>query len=90
MATNKKINVTMSSDLIEELELMASKQFLSKSAFISFAVQQYLMQLKLTYAVKDFSVAVQRLSRGKVLTAEENSTIQNFDYLLDLLTERRG
>lgn len=59
-----KINITMSADVLEQVDFYAGKCGMTRSGFISLSARSYIDSLKFSNLLDELSAAVKRLGSG--------------------------
>lgn len=74
-----KINVSLDDKLIERIDNYSENYYMSRSSFVSLACTQFLNQSELVFAIKDLSLAMQKIAKDKKIDDETLERLEDFE-----------
>lgn len=82
-----KINISMDDDLVKRVEDYADNNYLSRSAMISLACSVFLNQNEAVLAVRNLSLAIQKIADTGNIDSETLKQMEDFSRLSSLLVK---
>lgn len=84
-----KINISIDDDLLEKVEKLADKMYMSKSGFIAHACMQMVMQNVLVTAVSDLSIAMMKISETNEIDDKTRHELEDIERVVRMLTSQK-
>ena len=83
-----KINVSLDDKLIERIDNYCENYYMSRSSFVSLACTQFLNQSEVVFAIKDLSLAMQKIAKDKKIDDETFERLEDFERLSHMLIDK--
>ena len=80
-----KINVSLDDKLIERIDHYVENYYMSRSSFVSLACTQFLNQSEVVFAIKDLSLAMQKIAKDKKIDDESLERLEDFERISRML-----
>ena len=80
-----KINVSLDDKLIERIDHYAENYYMSRSSFVSLACTQFLNQSEVVFAIKDLSLAMQKIAKDKTVDVDTLERLEEFERISRML-----
>ena len=84
----KKVQISIDENLLDRIDSYADQSYMSRSGFITFACSQYLNQAEVVYAIKDLSLAMQKIAKDKQVDKDTLEKLEDFERLSRMLIEK--
>lgn len=81
-----KIQMSLKDDLVEKVDKYAKENYLSRSALVSIALNQYLLSHEVSTAIMEMSVAMRRIADTGKLDDEAMRQMEDFERLARLFS----
>ncbi|MBC9706433.1 MAG: hypothetical protein H9W81_15980 [Enterococcus sp.] len=85
----KKINISLDSELVERIESFADDNYMSRSGFISLACSQYLASADIVTAIKKLSLAFDKIASTGNVSDDVMKELEDYQRLANLLVKGR-
>lgn len=85
----KKINISLDSELVERIESFADDNYMSRSGFISLACSQYLASADIVTAIKKLSLACDKIASTGNVSDDVMKELEDYQRLANLLVKGR-
>lgn len=85
----EKVQITMESDLLQEVDDYCDKHYMNRSWMISQACVQLVNQQKIVDAIHSISVSIRRCVDNGQIDDVTRLELQNFESLVTLLTNQK-
>lgn len=80
-----KINVSLDDKLIERIDHYVENYYMSRSSFVSLACTQFLNQSEVVFAIKDLSLAMQKIAKDKKVDDDTLERLEDFERISRML-----
>ncbi len=80
-----KINITLDDELLQRIDKYADEIFMSRSGFISLCCANYLSANEGMIAIKNISLAMQKIADNGQVDDETLKTLEDFKRVVDLI-----
>lgn len=84
----KKVQISIDENLLDRIDSYADQSYMSRSGFITLACSQYLNQAEVVYAIKDLSLAMQKIAKDKQVDKDTLEKLEDFERLSRMLIEK--
>lgn len=84
----KKVQISIDEQLLERIDSYADQSYMSRSGLITLACSQYLNQAEIVYAIKDLSLAMQKIAKDKKIDSKTMEQLEDFERLSRMLVDK--
>lgn len=84
----KKVQISIDDDLLERVDNYAESNYMSRSGLITVACNQYLNQFEVVLAIKDLSLAMQKIAKDKAVDEDLIEQLEDFERVSRMLLEK--
>lgn len=84
----KKVQLSIDENLIDRIDNYADQNYMSRSAFFTLAASQYLNQAEVVFAIRDLSLAMQKIAKDKKVDSETLERLEDFERLSYMLMDK--
>lgn len=84
----KKVQISIDDDLLERVDNYAESNYMSRSGLITVACNQYLNQFEVVLAIKDLSLAMQKIAKDKAINEDLIERLEDFERVSRMLLEK--
>ena len=84
----KKVQISIDEQLLDRIDSYADQTYMSRSGLITLACSQYLNQAEIVYAIKDLSLAMQKIAKDKKIDNKTMEKLEDFERLSRMLVDR--
>lgn len=84
----KKVQISIDDDLLERVDNYAESNYMSRSGLITVACNQYLNQFEVVLAIKDLSLAMQKIAKDKAINEDLIEQLEDFERVSRMLLEK--
>lgn len=84
----KKVQISIDEQLLDRIDTYADQTYMSRSGLITLACSQYLNQAEIVYAIKDLSLAMQKIAKDKKIDSKTMEQLEDFERLSRMLVDR--
>lgn len=84
----KKVQISIDEQLLDRIDSYADQTYMSRSGLITLACSQYLNQAEIVYAIKDLSLAMQKIAKDKKIDSKTMEQLEDFERLSRMLVDR--
>lgn len=84
----KKVQISIDEQLLDRIDTYADQTYMSRSGLITLACSQYLNQAEIVYAIKDLSLAMQKIAKDKKIDNKTMEKLEDFERLSRMLVDR--
>lgn len=81
-----KVQMSLNDDLVQKVDKYAKENYLSRSALVSIALNQYLLSHEVSAAIAEMSIAMRKIADTGAVDDESLKTMEDFERLARLLT----
>lgn len=75
----KKVQISIDDELLDRIDNFADQSYMSRSGFITLACSQYLNQSEVLFAIKDLSLAMQKIAKDKKVDKATMERLEDFE-----------
>lgn len=83
---NMKIQMSLNDDLVQKVDKYSKENYLSRSAVVSIALNQYLLSHEVSTAIKEMSLAMRKIADTGELDSESLQKMEDFERFARLFT----
>lgn len=83
-----KLQVSLNDTLVARIDKVAKENYMSRSGLISQATSTYLGQLEMVIAVRDLSLAMNKIADKGEIDPETKEKLEDFTRLANLLAKQ--
>lgn len=83
-----KLQISLNDSLLERIDKFASNNYMSRSGLISLACTTYLGQNEMAIAVRDLSVAMNKIAEKGEVDPETKEKLEDFRRLAEVLSKK--
>ena len=84
-----KVQITLEDTLLNSLDSYCEKNYINRSAALSFMASQFLMQQQLMDSLSDLSYAIKLCAEKGELDSETEKKVKEFELLAKIVTGNR-
>lgn len=84
-----KIQITLDDELLKRVDTYADDNYMSRSGLLSLAATQFLNAADVSRAIKDLSLAIQKIAETGQLDHETTEQLEDFERLAKYLTPQK-
>jgi metal-responsive CopG/Arc/MetJ family transcriptional regulator len=84
-----KVQITLDDELMKRVDTYADENYMSRSGLLSLAATQFLNAADVSRAIKDLSLAMQKIADTGQLDHETMEQLEDFERLAKFLTPKR-
>lgn len=81
-----KVQITLDDELMKRVDTYADENYMSRSGLISLAATQFLNAADVSRAIKDLSLAMQKIAETGQLDHDTMEQLEDFERLAKFLT----
>ena len=84
----KKVQLSIDENLLDRIDNYADQNYMSRSAFFSMASSQFLNQAEVVFAIRDLSLAMQKIAKDKKVDNETLERLEDFERFTHMLLNK--
>ena len=84
-----KVQITLDDELMKRVDTYADENYMSRSGLLSLAATQFLNAADVSRAIKDLSLAMQKIAETGKVDHETMEQLEDFERLAKFLTPKR-
>ena len=84
----KKVQISIDDELLERVDNYAENNYMSRSGLITLACSHYLNQFEIIMAIKDLSLAMQKIAKDKVIDDDTIEQLEDFERISRMLLDK--
>ena len=84
-----KVQITLDDELMKRVDTYADENYMSRSGLLSLAATQFLNAADVSRAIKDLSLAMQKIADTGQVDHETMEQLEDFERLAKFLTPKR-
>lgn len=84
-----KVQITLDDELLERVDTYADENYMSRSGLLSLAATQFLNAADVSRAVKELSLAMQKIAETGRLDHDTIEQLEDFERLAKFLTPQK-
>ena len=84
----KKVQISIDDELLDRIDNYADQSYMSRSGFITLACSQYLNQSEVLFAIKDLSLAMQKIAKDKKIDKATMERLEDFERFSRMFLEK--
>ena len=84
----KKVQLSIDENLIDRIDKYADENYMSRSGFFTLAASQFLNQAEVVFAIRDLSLAMQKIAKDKKIDDETLERLEDFERLSRMLIDK--
>lgn len=84
-----KIQITLDDELLKRVDTYADDNYMSRSGLLSLAATQFLNAADVSRAIKDLSLAIQKIAETGQLDHETAEQLEDFERMAKYLTPQK-
>ena len=84
----KKVQLSIDENLLDRIDKYADENYMSRSGFFTMASSQFLNQAEVVFAIRDLSLAMQKIAKDKKVDAETLERLEDFERLSRMLLDK--
>ena len=83
-----KVQLSIDENLIDRIDKYADENYMSRSGFFTLAASQFLNQAEVVFAIRDLSLAMQKIAKDKKIDDETLERLEDFERLSRMLIDK--
>lgn len=84
----KKVQISIDENLLYRIDSYSEQSYMTRSGFITLACSQFLNQAEIVFAIKDLSLAMQKIAKDKKVDKETLERLEDFERLSRMLVNK--
>ena len=84
----KKVQLSIDENLLDRIDNYADQNYMSRSTFFTMASSQFLNQAEVVFAIRDLSLAMQKIAKDKKVDNETLERLEDFERFTHMLLNK--
>lgn len=84
----KKVQLSIDENLMDRIDNYADENYMSRSGFFTLAASQFLNQAEVVFAIRDLSLAMQKIAKDKKIDSDTMERLEDFERLSRMLLDK--
>jgi len=79
-----RVNMTLNDELLSRIDTYAKLNYMNRSSVVSFACNQYLLQMEMQSLLVDMKRAMQKIAETGTVTEEQLKQLEKVDMICEM------
>lgn len=80
-----KVNITLDEELLQRIDSYADENYTTRSALLTIAASQFMLQAEASRAIVDMSLAMRKIAETGTVSDDELKQLEDFDRFARML-----
>lgn len=85
-----RVQLSLSEELVSKLDKYAKDNFMTRSALVSFACNQFLTSFEILDLMRQATLCIRKISDEGVVDEKAMKELEDMEYLLKMISSRRN